>query len=84
MNLFVPGLVRTLVFRFSLSLDPDTLDGVAFALVDDIGIYLGRAYIRVGEQVGNCVDIRTLAHLQGGKGMAEAVESDVLGDTGSL
>ena len=84
MDLFVLGLVLILVFRFSLSLDPDTLDGVSFALVDDIGIYLGRAYIRVGEQVGNCVDIRTFVHLQGGESMAEAVESDVLSDAGRL
>ena len=49
MDLFVLGLVLILVFRFSLSLESDTLDGVAFTLIYDIGINLGRAHIRVSE-----------------------------------
>ena len=80
MLFLVPGLVLC----FGFFPDLDALDSLTLALVNDVGVDLGRADIGGGKQMGDRVDIRALVHLEGCEGMAEAVEGDVLGDARGL
>ena len=51
-----------------------------FLGADEVGIDLGSADTLVGEHLRHCVDVRAQGDLQRGKGVAKAVERDMLAD----
>ena len=52
--------------------------GFAFLGVDEVGVDLGGFDALVGEHLGDRIDVRAECDLKRGKGVAEAVECDVL------
>lgn len=58
--------------------------GFAFLGVDEVGVDLGGFDTLVGEHFGDRIDIRAECDLERGKGVAEAVERDVLPNPRSL
>ena len=64
-----------------LWLQRDTVDALTFALVCHVGIDLGCFHVFVSEHVLDGVDACSCINLQGAKGMAGAVEGDVLCNT---
>ena len=71
-----------LLFLVSLLFDADGFCCLAFATIYYFCIYLRCAYVFVSEHLADCVDICAVAQEQGGVGVAEAVECNVLGDSG--
>lgn len=57
---------------------------VPLALVHDVGVNLRGADVGVGEEMGDGVYVGAFGYLEGGEGVTEAVEGDVLGDAGIL
>ena len=56
----------------------------AFLGVDEVGVDLGGFDTLVGEHLRHCVDVRAKCDLERGKGVAEAVECDMLSNPRSL
>ena len=65
-------------------LNLNTFNCVSLALVHDVGVNLRGADVSVGEQVRDGVYVGAFCYLEGGEGVTEAVEGDVLGYAGIL
>ena len=73
-------LFHYLQLKCNLWLQRDAVDRLALALVSHVCIDLSGFHVLVSEHVLDGIDTRTCINLQGAKGMAGAVECDVLGD----
>ena len=60
------------------SLQRNPICGFAFLGVDEVGVDLGGFVALVGEHLVDRIDFRAECDLKRGKGMAEAVECEVL------
>ena len=60
------------------------VDGILFQLVNGSGVFLGVLQPTVAEQAGNSLDVGSVIEDVHGKGMAYAMPTDVLVDTGTL
>ena len=67
-----------------LLLQRNPVCGFAFLGVDEVGVDLSGFDVFVGEHLGDSVDVSPQRNLQGCKGMAEAVECDMLPNPRSL
>lgn len=65
-------------------LDSDPLYGLALGLVHDVCINLRGTDVGVGQKMGNGIDVRSFTDLEGCEGMPEAMERDMLRDSGCL
>ena len=78
----MPLTTRTSPYKRSnktlVSLQRNPICGFAFLGVDEVGVDLGGFDALVGKHFRDRIDIRAKCDLERGKGMAEAVECDVL------
>ena len=77
-------LGKTICNLIIFSLQRNPICGFAFFGVDKVGVDLGGFDAPVGEHLGDRVDVCAECDLECGKGVAEAVECDMLSNPRSL
>ena len=66
----------------SFFLQGNALGSIPFQFTDHFRIHLGSGKVAMGKQLTDSVNVCSTSQLQGGEGMTETVEGNMLGNTG--